>query len=329
MTKANYRVPTKNLILMIRQRILVPVDVDAQSDSALDFARTVATRLNAMISCLYVIDEQRLHVSRQTSREARQKLRREAENKLSEKVHSALRDSKTPFELIVTSGKVHEKILEKSVELNAQLIILSKSNTGDHRKKRIGSGTKYILTNARIPVISLGRNRIVNRENIIVPLDLFKPIGSQVVCAIDTAMLLGAAVTVISVIEKEKLSLRPVYLKRLKEIRLVLRDIKIDCNSLLLTAQESVADEILSFSRKSDSAILLVQTNTSTKAKDPAIGSVASELILKSGIPVQCINPNFECRKLVDESGEFIKASSLSWFSLKDHLINNEQELEV
>jgi nucleotide-binding universal stress UspA family protein len=175
----------------------------------------------------------------------------------------------------------------------------------------------------------MGKNKIENREHIIVPLDLFQSIGNQVICAIDTAMLLGAAVTIITVIEKEKLSLRPVYVRRLKELRLLLRDINIDCNSHLLTAQESVAEEILSFSVKFDSAMLLLATNNSMQANDLSIGSVARELIAKSGIPVQCVNANYACRKLVDESGNFIKAGSLSWFSLQDHLINNQYELEV
>ncbi len=131
MTNATSGVPTENHILMTRRRILVPMDLDAQSDSALEFARTIATSLNAMISCMYVIEEQRLLQAGTTSREARLKQRREAENKLSEKVNSILNEVKIPFELIVTSGKVHEKILEKSVDLNAQLIVMSKSNSGD------------------------------------------------------------------------------------------------------------------------------------------------------------------------------------------------------
>ena len=314
---------------MTRRRILVPIDLDAQSDSALDFARNIATRLNAMISCMYVIEEQKLRTNNPKNREAKLEQRRDVEIRLSEKVNSILSEAKTPFELIITHGKVHEKILEKSMDLNAQLIIMSRSNTGDIGKKRIGSITKHIITKSQIPVITIGRYKIVNRENIIVPLDVFKPIGSQVIFAIDTAMLLGAAVTVISVIEKEMLSLRPVYLKRLKEIRKLLRDIKIDCNSHLLTTRNTVPEEILSFSRKLDSAMILLMTSNEIKANGSSIGSVAKGIIAESELPVQCINPNCKSRNLSDKSGNFYKLDSWSWYSLKDHHIKNQQELET
>ena len=43
---------------MARRRILVPVDFSTQSDLALEYARNIASSLDAMISCIYVIEEQ-------------------------------------------------------------------------------------------------------------------------------------------------------------------------------------------------------------------------------------------------------------------------------
>ena len=314
---------------MNRKRILLPVDFDTRSDSALEFARHISTPLNAMISCLYVIEDQKFQSNKHANREAKLKQRRDVENQLSEKVNSILNGSKTPFELIVTSGKVSEKVLEKAVDLNAQLIVLSKSNSTESGKKRIGTCTKHIILNAQVPVILTGPCKMENRTNIIVPLDVFKPIDSQVICAIDTANLLCATVSVITVIEKGKLGLRPVYLKRLNEVRGIFLDNHIQCNSHVLTANYSIPETILSFSRKVDSGLILMKTGNKIKPKASYISEITKEIFVKSELPVQCINPKYKSRHLSGTSEHGYNLNALSWSSVKDHLISNQQELEA
>ena len=285
--------------------------------------------MNVMISCLYVIEDQSIRVKNDLSQDAKLKQRREAEDKLSERVNSILNESRTSFELMVSSGNVREKILEKSRDLNAQLIIMGRSKPKAANKKQIGSLTKHILTKSQVPVISIGRFNMEARENIVVPLDVFKPIGNQIICAIDTAMLLGATVTVISVMELGKLSLRPVYLKRLQEIRQMLRGLNIDCDTHLLISEKSVAEEIVLFSRRLDSAMILLMTGYKNSANASSMGSVARGIIAMSELPVQCLNPNCTSRTLLYKSANFNTPISFSWFAMKDHLINNKQEFEA
>lgn len=322
-------VQIKNQVPMNRNRILVPLDIDVLSDSALEFARNISTRMNAMVTCLYVMEDQKVRSNKPGSAEAKHMQRRSAENRLSEKVNSVLNGSKIPFELIVSSGKVHEKILEKAVDLNVQLIIMCKLHSSEDRKKRIGTTTKHIISNAHVPVIITGRQNTENKTNIIVPLDIFKPIGSQIICAIDTANSLCAAVTVVSIIEKEKVSLRPEYLKRLNEVRLMLRDHHIHCNSHLLTGHSSIPEDLLSFSKKVDSGLILMLTSNERRSKVASISSITKEIFIKSELPVQFINPNYKSKNLPDKSEIHYKLNSLSWSSVKDHLINNQQELET
>ena len=154
-----------------------------------------------MIPCMYVIEEHGLLVDKFISNEAKRKLRRDAENKLSEKVNSILRkEDNTPFELIITSGKVHQKFLEKSCDLKAQTIVMGRSSSKELGKQRIGSNTKKIIAKAQVLVIVTSNNKIAEREHIILPLDLLKPIGSQVQFATDTALLLDADVSVIVIL---------------------------------------------------------------------------------------------------------------------------------
>ena len=314
---------------MNRTRILVPIDLDAKSEAALEFARSISTRMNAMVTCLYVIADQIIKSKRPAGSDAKLFQRRYAENQLSEIVNSVLNGSKTPFELIISSGKVHEKILEKAMDLNVQLIIMGKPHSSEDKKKSIGTTTRHIISNAHVPVIFTGRHNTEHRTNIIVPLDIFKPIGSQIICAMDTANSLCAAVTLVTVIEKEKVRLRPEYLKRLNEVRLLLRDNHIHCNSHVLTARTTIPEDLLSFSRKVDSGMILLLTRNERRSRGSSISAITKEILMRSGLPVQCINPNYKSKNLPDKSEPNYKLNSLSWSPVKDHLINNQQELKT
>ena len=85
---------------MTRSRILVPIDFQRQSDLALEYAGHIAPKLKAMISCIYVMEEQGMLMNRVAGEQTKHKLRREAENALSKRVNAILKDQDNiPFEI--------------------------------------------------------------------------------------------------------------------------------------------------------------------------------------------------------------------------------------
>jgi nucleotide-binding universal stress UspA family protein len=298
---------------MTRRRILVPIDFHPHSDAALHHAKKIAAKSRDMISCMYVMEEYGLLTDSLANIEIKRKMRRDAEYKLSERVHSVLKaDESTAFELIITSGEVHQKIIEKASDLNAKLIIMGRSNSRGIKNRRIGSNTTYILTHAQLPVITLSENRFAEDHYLVVSLDLSEPLDTLVKCAIDTAQLLHAGVVLISVIEKERVSFEAAYRARLKEIRQLLRAHHIKCNSHLLFAQRSVPAEILAFSNRIDSALILMATKVGNESGSSHIDSTALKVIANSSVPVQCINPRYAPSFLMDELNRTNIPDSLS-----------------
>ena len=291
-----------NSILMTRSRILVPIDFRPHSDAALHYAGKIAAKSKDMISCLYVMEDYEILTDNLANNQIKRKMRLEAEYKLSERVHSILKsEDSTAFELIITSGKAHQKILEKASDLHAKLIVMGKSNSLDVINRKVGSNTKYVIAHAQIPVIVMSENRIAEKDYVIVSLDISQPEDILVKCAIDTARLLHAGVVLISVIEKEKASFEPVYRAMLKEIRQILSAFNIKCNSHLLVAQSSVPQEILAYSNRIDSAVILLITRMENDKSSSNIDSSALEVISNSRMPVQCINPGYTSNLLIDE----------------------------
>ncbi len=298
---------------MTKRKILVPIDFSTQSDLALEYARHMATRLDAMISCIYVIEKQGV---------LEHKLRREAENKLSERVNLILnKEEKVPFELIITSGIAHQKVLEKSIDLKVQIIIIGRSSTSLKRTTRIGSNTNKIVSRSLVPVVVVNKQSFGKRNHLIFPLDLETPYSEKLICAMEVALLLGAFVSVIAIIEKERFSLRPVYLSKLKEIERSFSEQDVVCDTHLMENQTTISSEILTFSGRIEYGIILLMTHQEKKSNRPYIGVIETEVLARTDVPVLFLNPRNTVRLSMHNTNQHNHPAYPSGVPLKDQFI--------
>ncbi len=328
MTIKDFVVLTKNQSMKTRRRILVPVDFSAQSDAALLYAGNLAKSRNEMISCIYVIEDYEDDHGRLTPMENKHKIRREAEQELSERINSVLnKDYNIDFELIITSGKVSEKILEKAMDLNVEMIVMGKSNSSKHKRRFIGSNTRHVLAKSQVPVITTCGQRFITTGKIILPLDLSKPINLHVSSAADIAKKLDTPIIVISVIEKSRIRMTPLYRKRFKDIKLLLTDIGIPCDTTLLVNHSSVSNEIVSFSNRVDTGLLLLITKNETDHHRLTMSSTVREIISSSEAPVLSLNPISSSNITKEDSTQINESNPLAWFMLKSRLMNYQKEI--
>jgi nucleotide-binding universal stress UspA family protein len=282
-------------ILMHRTRILVSVSFGPQADAALKYARKIAGVTRDTISCLYVVEEPGYITGKFISKEVRQKIRREAEQKLSARVNAIYsREDTIDFEIIVTSGKVYRKILEKASDLHARMIIMGRSDIPDLRKDVIGSNTIQTVARATLPVITLRSSKYIADEHILLPLDLTKHTGLKVSKAIEMAKLLGSKVTLFAMIASGQQGREPEFRNRLHEIKQLFTESGIRCNQQLTFSHEKPAAGILTYAGKIRAGLILIMTQQETHATEMFIGSTARELIKHAEVPVVSINPQTE-----------------------------------
>jgi len=294
---------------MTRNRILVPLDFQRQSDLALKFAGHLATKLNAMISCMYVIEEPGLLMDKMAGDQTKHKLRREAENRLSERVHSILSyEENIPFEIMITSGKVYQKVLEKSIDLNAQIILMGRNGSSHEKTKGMGSNAKRIMAQSMIPVISVSPQAVDKRKHLILPLDQTKPCTDQLNWAMETALLLDAQVSVLSIIERGQASLRPVYLKKLEEARCIFSERNIACSTHLVENHSTISREIVSFSDRTEHGIILLMTCYHQKSAGSFRGSVAYKVLDRTGVPVLYVQPRNQFGLSLNRSSRYFQS---------------------
>ena len=273
-------------------RILVPVSFSPQSDAALKQARLLAGQINAMITCLHVIEKAGNMTGKLVSREAERKIRRETEVQLSSRVHQIMDGNKdASFELIISEGKAHRKILEKAVELNVRIIVMGRSDSAVSARRQLGSNAKKVVSASPVPVLTLQTFRMAPCRHIAVPLDLTERVTIKIVKSLEMAELLEAQVTVYTFVDRHDAALKQRSEERLKLISELFGDYKIYCNTGCLEAREALSEEITAFARNIGADLIVIMTREESNHTVMSVSSTAMEVIRKSDIPVISITP--------------------------------------
>jgi nucleotide-binding universal stress UspA family protein len=302
---------------MIKKRILVPVNFGTQSDAALKYASYFAGVINGMITCLHVIEEPGFITGKFISKDIKDQIRREAGQRLSEKVNANINDKHIPFEIIVSAGKVHRKIMEKANDIKAEFIIMGRSDSQDLKNKPMGSNTKKVITQAKIPVITVGNRKPLEKRQILLPLDLSKPVYLKMLKAIQVARLLKIDVNIFTVLRSDWKSLEAKFRGRLNEIKEVFNNAGVACRVNLIVSKNPVYQEIISFAKSTRAALILIMTQQETEFTDLYIGSAAQEIINQSEIPVLSIRPEGQTDAYPDDTLIGRQLDPISIFNFK------------
>lgn len=277
---------------MNNPRILVPVSFGPQSDAALKYARKIAEITGDTISCLYVVEQPGQITGLFISKETHQKIRREAEKKLSSRVNTIYtREARTSFEIIVTTGKVYRKILEKASDLHARLIVMGRSDSSDLHRNVIGSNTVQTVARANLPVITVRSSKYLGEEHILLPLDLTKPAAVKISSAIEIARLLKAKVTVYTLVPPDRTGQDLSFRNRLKEVKQSFTDRGIVCQAHLAASGGRITDGIISFAVQIRAGLIMIMTQQETHTTEMFIGTTAREVIKRSPVPVLSMIP--------------------------------------
>lgn len=284
-------------------KVLVPVNFTSQSDAALHYAMKLANSMGGMVTCLYVNEAPDLITSQLLSNNLSTRIRRLAEDTLSMKANEILNgDKKSQFEIIVTSGKVHHKIVEKARDLNPSYIVMGNSDSFDPENSQLGSNTTKVMTRANIPVLTVNSTKLYEYDSILLPLDLSKPVEKKAKKAVEIAQTLGVKVNILSVLHTALTNLRSQYSNRLNEIKQFFDSEGVSCDVQLKIAKNSISGEILSQARKLKAGMIMMMTQQETKYTAHFIGSTVREIINESEFPVMSITPEVKTDLMPDSS---------------------------
>jgi len=260
---------------------------------ALKLAKSLARRSNIMLTCLYVIEKPGFISGLVMTIELEKKIRREAEIRLSSKVNEIIPESEdVPYEVIITSGKVYMKILEKASEFRAKMIIMGQSDTPDQKTRHIGSNAARVIARSPVPVITTGKEIPPRIREMLLPLDLTDNVSIKIAQTLTLAELLNAGVTVCTVLDHSMKELRQAANKRLDLIVKVFSDYEIRSKATILETERDISGTLLNYARDINADLMIMMTQEECNMTEMFIGSTAREVIRMSGIPVMSIIPN-------------------------------------
>lgn len=283
-----------------KSTILIPLDHSPQSVAAYKYAKVIASYTGCDLVLLYVVEEPGFFTKSKLNKEQREEIAKEAKSSLQKVIDedAELKEKSLTATSLVKEGKVYKKIIEAAQEIKPSYIIMGRSDESDFKKNITGTNTHHIVSEARVPVITIkGEHEIKTKDHILLPLDLTHPIEEKLAKAIETARHFNAHISVLSVLQSNWLSKKIKAQKCLTRIENILKKYEIPGDTKLKTSKNKPVHSIITdYGKEIDADLIMVMTQQELDLHEYFIGSTAQEIINYADRPVISILPHPEIK---------------------------------
>ncbi len=128
------------------RRILCPIDFDRISIPAIEFARELARRNDALIYLLSVVPKERTRLKTELEQVAHDSLRAVARKWLEPKI---------PHRIVVRTGQPAKAVVKAEAEFKADLVVMATHGRTGRSLARLGSVTDEVVRCSTCPVLTL------------------------------------------------------------------------------------------------------------------------------------------------------------------------------
>ena len=270
------------------KNIVVPVNFSGVNDNnSLEEAVFLAKKLKSKIHLINVIEITDWWDNLVMSKDIKNKLLTLSEEKL-QNLSSKHQDIE--FEYKALFGRIHEQILNYAESINAELIVLCDKHRKDKENKILGSIVTHVITQSKIPVITIKDKIDTEITNIIVPIDLSDDTDTQINSAIDFNKDCNATLHFVSVLFDAYRNKNRRIRSKAKHLEKKLKDLDIKFTINLINKRKAYAyQNILEFSEKKNADLIIIMTHKEGYKFDNYIGAFAHRIINYSNAPVMTI----------------------------------------
>lgn len=280
-------------------KILVPVDFEAQSLIALEQSFNLARLMPAEIVLLYVYQQPSGFAGIFGNNDDNDRLYK-IQEKLEELAGKVENEKGIKASALIEKGKVYSKILEMSEKLPADFIIMgthSQPLTDGEVEGVLGANSSRVIRSSKCPVITInGAHHYKGCRNILLPLDLTNETRQKVTYAIELAKLFGSGIKVVSaLIGKNDASSVFKLQHQLDQVFHFISDAGVNCAAEIIEeagSDKMMVPSIISYAEKhGDIDLIVIMTQQEPGIIEYFVGSHAQEFIRLSTIPVMSIVP--------------------------------------
>ncbi|HAF30005.1 MAG TPA: hypothetical protein DCG75_13270 [Bacteroidales bacterium] len=267
--------------------IIVPINFSRDSDNSLEEAIFLSKLFKSKIHLINIIEITDWWNNLILTKETKEKL---TELSLENLKKTAALYPDIEFELSVLFGRIHEQIMKYSESVSCGLIVLCDKHKEDKENKILGSVVTHVITESKCPVITI-KNKIDSKiSNIVVPIDLSEDTDRQILSALAFNEYANANLHFISVLFGGRPTQNLRIRKKVRKLERTLKENKVNYTIQLIRKRKSYAyQDILEYSEKTDSDLIVLMTHKESYSFDNYIGAFAHRLINNSNIPVMTI----------------------------------------
>ncbi|MCF8374208.1 MAG: universal stress protein [Bacteroidales bacterium] len=278
-------------------KILVPVNFSEQSLIALEQSFNLAILSKAEIILLYV-NKLSSSIWNIFSKDEQDAFTGKINEKLCWLAHDLSKDKDLNVRPVLRKGKVHEEVLKLANEENVSFIVMGTNNSSNMREKIIGNTTFRVVREASCPVITIkGEHHRNVCDHIILPLDLTKETREKVSHAIRFARLFNSTIHAVSVMSTKNKSQVKKLNSQLNQVVVFIKQAGIPCTAELLDVEkdnEKIANALIDHAHRKMGDLIIIMTQQENDIVEYFVGSMASEIIFRSDVPVMSIVPTFK-----------------------------------
>ena len=274
-------------------KILVPIGFSDQSIVALGQAFNLARIKKSDIVLLSVIKEQSVMQALFTDDKS-DDLKAKVKEKLNSIAQVYSKEYGIDVDIMVSKGKIYEKINEVSEMISADLIVMGTNGSQGRSSKVIGSNAEKVVRLSKCPVITIkGKEHRDGCENIILPIDLENETKQKTTYAIEYARYWNATVRVVSVVLGNNNEERVTLKKNLNQVKNFIANAGVECTAELVEGdkKQSLGDFVFDYERRFDSDLIIIMTKREELSLSNNISDTARYIINNSEIPVMSIRP--------------------------------------
>ncbi len=272
--------------------LLVPVDFEKPSLTALDQTYNLARLLKMEIYLLYVHEETGIF-SRFFPDEQSAEILKKIREKLEALANTVRENAGVKVHALVEKGKPHDLILQKAKELNALMIFMGTTNSDE---EIVGVTTHKVVRTSKCPVITVRADNYHDGcRTILLPLDLTTESRQKIGWAIEIAKLYRARIQIISVLWSNDDEIRRNLHIQLKQAKNFIEKVSIPCTAELIDTTESrktLVPAILDYvETHTEIDLIVIMTQQEFAIVDYFLDSDAQQIIRSSIVPVMTVVP--------------------------------------
>lgn len=267
--------------------IIVPINFSEDSDNSVEEAVFLANKFKSKIHLINIIEITDWWNNLVLSKDVKNKLIALSEEKLQ---NIAAKYQDIEIETTVLFGRIHEQILSYSESVHAGLIVLCDKHRKDKENKILGSTVTHVITESKIPVITIKNKIDTEISNIVVPIDLSDDTESQIKSAIAFNKDCDATLHFVSVLFQSYRNKNRRIRSKAKHLERKLKDMGVKFTMNLVKKSKAYAyQDILEFSENNNSDLIIIMTHKENYSFDNYIGAFAHHIINYSKAPIMTI----------------------------------------